>query len=349
MKVKKLAAALACVMLAALTTGCMGQIYDVAGTIDGREIPAGLYLMMQNDAYSEAKGLRENTDKDVLSQKIEGQSARSWIKAKTEEKLRRFVLVERMCAEREIVLNDENNQYLEQMASFYESSKDKYEENGIGLDSYMRDMANSMLDGQLFEVLYAKDGERAPDEAELKKQYEEQYAHVRYIMVPTSSLSSEDVDATEVARAAAEEMKERMEKGEAMEDAAADGLKQVYEATGREFTEETATNSISTSYIEYDQADNEDATYSPEFLAALKAQKPGDVGTYEMSSSILVYEKLPTFESDEQFDEVRATVVQNLCRDDYDAYMASLYNAYTVQWVPGATVFLRPDKIVALY
>ncbi len=343
MKIKKLAAVLLAAFTVAMFTGCMGQAYDPAGTVNGQDIPAGVYLAMQYSAYSEAKSKVDNADKSVLSQKVDDISARKWIQQKTDESVRRYFLVDAMCTEREITLSDENKEYLDQMESYWDMLSEDYLANGIGYDTYMRQMVNSMLDDQLFEELYAEDGERAVDDATLKARYEEQYAHVTYVQLPIKNAET-DEDMTADVQKIADEMVASLNSGTDLDTAAATALQDVYALEGRDYTDDTVTSSTSSSYLTY--TPEEGSAYTQEFMDTLKGQAVGDYGSYQTASNVLVYEKIPAFESDGQFDEMRGTVVRALCKEDYNAYMESLYNEYDLSYKPGATAFYRPGKIV---
>ncbi len=327
-------------------TGCIGNFYENVANVDGREISAGLYLNMQYDAFAEGKTLVEDSEKDPFKQTVEDQKFSDWLSARTEEKLREFVAIERLCAENEVVLSEENRSYLEQMASYWDMSAETFEKNGIGYDTLMLTLTNGMLKSELFKHLYAADSELAPPAEEIRKLYEEQFGQIEYVMLPYKTSGDTPQDKEAEVTAIAEEMKTRMENGEDYDTVAAEGLKQVYELLGREYTEDTASSALSTSYIEF-AGGEDDEYYPPEFRTQLQSMEMGAYGVHKMGSLILVYRRVPNFADDTAYEEARDNVVTSLYEDDFDAYLKGIYDAYPVSWEPGARFYFSPKKIVS--
>lgn len=345
MKLKKIiGVALAAVMLCTLFTGCIAHTYDVAGTINGQEIPSGLYLASQFSNYRSAKNLVEDTKKDVLGQQVEGMKAKDWLAQETENYLRRYVCVEQICYDEGIVLTDDNRSYIEQMSSYWESSLELYEANGIGTISLLKMAVNDMLMEQLFTDMYGEGGEREPDDDDLRARYEEKNAHLKYIMVPKYEAAEGEEDRLDETMEVAEDILAALESGKTFEQAGEQYLEDAYEIADKTFDEDTISSSITTSYLAYEPADYE--TYTEEFLAELKAQKVGDCGIVELARNVLVYEKIDSFESDEAFEEMYTSVLRDVYYGEYEDYLADIYNEYTVSWTSGAKWFFRPSKIV---
>ncbi len=327
-------------------TGCIGNFYENAGTVDGRKISSGLYLSLQYNAYTEGKSKVEDPEADPFKQKIDGVKFKDWVNTRTEELLRQFVCVERLAAEKEVVLGEENKGYLEQMAGYWDVLKEQYEANGISYDTMMLTMANDMLADELFKAMYASGGDLAPSDEEIRAEYEAKFGQIEYIMLPFNANTGEASESKEPeVMAVAEEMKTKLENGGDFKEVAAEGLEKVYGIIGREFSAENVDSSISTSFIEYEGEDN-DESYPPEFRAQLKGMAEGEYGIHKMSSLILVYRVIPTFADDAAFTEARDTAVNSLYRDSFDQYLAETYNAYPVSWEPGARFYFRPEKIV---
>ncbi|MDL2254414.1 hypothetical protein LJC49_10190 [Ruminococcaceae bacterium OttesenSCG-928-I18] len=335
-------------VLCASFTGCIGNFYENAGTVDGREISSGLYLGLQYNAYTEGKALLEDEEEDPFKQEIEGVKFEDWVNNRTEELVRKYVCVERMCAEREVVLGEENRGYLEQMTGYWDMVEERYAKNGIGYDTLMRTMTNDMLTDELFLQMYGEEGELAPSEEEMRKEYEEQYAQIEYVMLPFNTVAeegAESVSKEEEVMAVAEGMVEDLNAGEDLAEVAEEGLKETYEAIDREFTEETVANSITSTYIEF-VGKEEDELYPQEFRSQLKEMELDKWDIHNMGNLILVYRRLPTFGDDASFEEVRSTVVESLYRESFDEYLAGIYADYPLSWEPGARWYFRPQKIV---
>lgn len=353
-----LVALVALLLCTTLLTGCGENTYAYVGTIDGQALPAGMYLNLQYNAYTEAEGLvADELDEDdpaaeegieVLKQKVEGQSAKAWIDARTEELCRKYTAVDKLCAEKGIVLGEDNRSYMEQMGSYWSMLAEGYESNGISQDTYLRNLANSMLEDELFLHMYGTEGELSPGDDELKTSYAEQNAHLKYIMVPVNTVAADDEesqDLTDEVMPLAEAMEKALAAGKDFEEVAA-SLEEVYGLLGRTYNADTATSAITDSYVAYAlPEDEEDTTYTPEFRAGLKDAKEGDTGIFKMDSIIMVYQVIPSFESEEQFEQQRDSIVRSLYQSEFEDWLADIYNAYEVKWTFGARWYYRPSKI----
>ena len=342
MKLKKVLSLLLAAVLAFSLTGCVGNLYEYAGTIDGEDISSGLYLMAQFTAYGEAENKVENPDKKVLSQKVEGQSARSWISNRTEDLLRRYVLVQRLAAEREMTLSEENKSAIEQNMQYWSMLASYYENNGINQDTWGRFMANQYLADQLFMELYGEGGELASPDSELMKEYEETHAKIRSFSIPLNDAESNPVKNAEEVKAYVEGLLKDLNGGATLDSIAETKLEAVYTMLGREF-DPAASGVPSSSFIKYEQ-DNFDV-YSEEFLATLKEQKVGDFGTYVADGYILLYEKVEVFETEDDFIAMRDTVIRALRTETFDEYLKETYSQFPASWRFGARWFLSPSKI----
>ncbi|MDL2220008.1 hypothetical protein LJC04_06770 [Ruminococcaceae bacterium OttesenSCG-928-O06] len=342
MKTKQLCALLLVAVMAFALTGCIGNLYENALTIDGTEISSGLYLMAQFTAYNEARSKVEDAEKDVLKQKIDGQSATAWIRERAEELCLKYVAVQRLCREKGITLSYEGQQSIEQMMQYWTYLEELYTENGISEGTLRRYATNEELSSQLFMALYGKDGELASPDSEMMAEYAESHAHIRYLIIPTTPLEG-DADVSGDVNAAVQDLLLLLQGGKTLEEVAVEDLPWVYDLMGRTYDVETAADSVTDSYIGYEQDNYE--TYTEEFLQELKAQSVGDYGLYAYSTTLLLYQKVTPFADAEEFDAMRGTVVSALKTDAYEEYLRSVYEAYPVNWVFGSRTYLSPGKI----
>lgn len=333
---------LAGVMMLSLT-GCMGHLYDKAGEINGAEISSGLYLMAEYSAYNEANALREDTEKSVFNQKVEGQSANSWITDRTEEILRRYVCVRELCREYGININSDETAYsnVETMLQYWTYLEETYAERGISQETYIRFLTYQELGTLLFQYLYAEGGELAVPDEELKAGYEEQYAYISGISVPLTS-GADGVDMREEVVAAAEEIVAQLRGGMTLATAAEQELPEIYKTLEREFDATSAAEGIYNTYIKYDQADT--GTYNPSDLERLKETGINDYGILVTSSTVVIYQKLAMFTDDTEFQNKRSEVLTALKSDEFEDYLANIYNAYEVDWTFGVQWYLSPKK-----
>ncbi len=350
-RLKLLPAALLAVAACIVFTGC-GQQYATAGTINGEEIPAGLYLSMQYSNYTTAKSKVEDSEKDVFRQKIDGESAKKWIQQQTEEKLAEYVCVEQMCFERGITLSEENQSTMQQMMSNLQGAEGLYEVNGIGTTSLMKVGVNQLLKEQLFLELYGPEGDKAVSDEALKTGYEEKNANISYIMVPRLQVTEEEEGAEAAddrlaeTEAVAQKMLDGLKSGKTMEEVTEAYLPEAYEIAEREYTDTTPASAMGTSYMAYEPATTAEDESDTEYLVQLKEDKVGDFGVFTMGANVIVYEKIPTFADDTEFDEMRDTVLRELYFSDYEDYLRSIYEQYPIEWTTGARWYMRPGKIV---
>ncbi len=337
-------------------SGCIGNLYENVGTVDGREISSGLYLNLQYDAYNYGSSLLQNAEQDLLvantdqdldplDQELEGMPFADWLSQETEKNLREYVAIERLSAENEVVLGEENAGYLEQLASYWEFSAETYAENGISYNTMMRTTTNGLLRNELFSFYYGPEGELAKSDEEIREEYNELYGKIEYISLPYSTATDPVEDKEVEIMALAEELQDRLEAGESMELVAEEGVAEAYEITSRELGEDSAASSVSTNYLAF-TGDEDDEFYPPEFRSELQQMEDGDVGIHVMDSVIMVYRRAPNFENDEMFAEERDNVVGSLYQEEFDAFLADIYEAYPVEYDFGARSYFSPSKIV---
>lgn len=343
MKYKKWLSLLLCLALVFGFSGCLGNAYEYAGTINGQDITSGLYLMAQNTAISEAKNKVEDSEKDLFKQKVEGVSANSWIKARTEELLRRYVCIRALCREKGISLDSTGQQNVEQTMQYWAYLEQMYMENGISQSSFERFITTDEMGRQLFAALYAEGGELAVPDSELKAEYGEKYAHVRMLSIPTSA-SADGLDVRDKVTEMAREMVKKLEGGKTLEEVAVEDVAEVYEVLMRDFDPDTAVSGIFDNYIEYDQEESE--TYSREELDLLKTQPVGSFGLIVTTSTVILYEKVALFADNQAYLDRRDTVVSQLKSEAFEDYLKGIYSTYEVHWKFGARWYMRPKKMV---
>ncbi len=346
MKLRKWAALVLALAMLLLTTGCIGNFYKNAGTINGVEISSGLYLMAQYTAFSEARANEAiDREKDIFAQTLDGKSTSDWIGERTVELLRRYVAVRAMCREKGLQLDETAQQNLQQMSQYWSALEEMYANNGIAYNTFERFYTTDEMSRILFKALYADGGELAVPDEELKKEYAEQYAHVRAYSIALNSLEDGvDVQADTLALVAA--AAEKLNAGDmTLEQAVEKELPAVYELTGREFDPTSAPAGIYSNYIPY-QPENYD-TYSETFVTDLKAQGVGDFGYYDMGGTAILYEVVATFADDAEFEAEKPAALERLKMDDYEEYLRSVYDTYAVEWLPFVRTYFRPSKIQA--
>ncbi len=346
-KVLKLASLVMCFGLMLGMTGCIGNFYENAGTIDDYEISGGLYMMALLNGYTQAKAELGQNDpeaqNDAHTQTIDGVNGSEWIEDKAEELLRRYVAVQRLARENDIILSDASIAAVEQQLVYWDVTAQYYEENGIARESVVRYYNNQELGNQLFLELYGPEGERAISDEELIAQYTDQYAHLRYISIPATS-ADESADVSAEVDALVADIQEKLNDGMSFDDMVANELAAIYELTGHDYDPATLSETVQTSYMGYVQEASE--IYTPEYLASLKELEVGGFGSIKTGSLIMLYEKIPMFESDAELEENRSAILHAIMGEDFEEYLSSVYSEYEADWILGARWFYRPDKVI---
>ncbi len=240
--VKKTAAAVLAVLMAAALCGCdRGSLM----TVDGMEIKNGVYLNYLEQAYNQAgteveeqkKAEAEETSGDetsadenseeetseeslpVTKEDIAGKTGSQWIKDETLKLVRRFVAVQRKCEEVGIALTDEEensinsqineswdaeNQYVQYIYGF-KTMGEYYESKGIGKDSMKLVSKNEELESKLFMHYYGEDGEEAVSDEDFDAYLKENYASVKVMVFDYTDASGNALEKDEDKKAVKDE------------------------------------------------------------------------------------------------------------------------------------------------
>lgn len=243
--IKRIAAAVLAVVLAASLCGCdKGYIM----TVDGIEIRNGIYLTYLSSAYSMAesefqKQQSETSEvqadnlvtKPVTEEQIGGKSGSEWIKDETLKAVRRFVAIQRKCAELDIKLTDselaevyaevtemweDSNEYVQYYYGF-PSVGEYYEDQGIAIESMKEVYRVNELQDKLFLYYYGKGGEFEITDSEIDEYLKENYASFKLKSTAYTDASGKTLETDEDKKAVVDKMKEyadRINNGEKVVD-----------------------------------------------------------------------------------------------------------------------------------
>ena len=211
---RRAAAAVLCGALAVTACSC-GANTTTALTIDGTEIPAGVYICYQMDALSEAQSVlaEEQPDLDMTAegfdfkkQTIGGVAAEEWVKNKTVELCRTYVASNRMfdeyglslTAEQKAELSsyvkstwDEENMYAQYIYGF-DTLGEYYETLGVGEKSFEAIQTVFTKQEALFNHIYGEGGELEVSAAELEAKVLSDYALVYSFQVDPAYGKAQD-------------------------------------------------------------------------------------------------------------------------------------------------------------
>lgn len=325
---------LAAAMLLSLTA-CAGRSEKWAVDVDGEQIPTGVYLYYQFNAYQEASALATDTKTPLLKQTIEEQDASVWIHQKTIEYCTKKVAVEREFARLGMELSETDRTYIESMVSYILTYYGEiFEKNGIGEESVRAACTTDQMTSALFFKYYGKDGLEAVSETELKNYYTENYAIAYMLSAALSGKSDEDVDKVKAAATAAVE---GLKAGKGIADTARQ-LSTVID--GPADTEDTSTDA------DYLVTVRKDDTGYPEELRTQVFKAAVDVpALYESEDYLIVYVRKDTASQTETFESLKNSILQAIKGDEYSEKLKELQRALTVTENSAAVSYYSVNKI----
>ena len=206
-KMRKFTAAAAAFALAATITSCsapeaitFGKSSQTALTVDGYEIPAGIFVYNEIYAYNSAaytlyaQNGTYPSQKDVESAKIENTDAAEWIQNQATDFCKDFVVTEREFAQIGDTLTEEEVQLVKDNLDSNEN-KEVFTENGVGKDSLKAIIENSYKQKHVFDHYFGLDSEFGCTEDELKEYFKDRTVRVNYFSISLKDSDGEDLDA----------------------------------------------------------------------------------------------------------------------------------------------------------
>lgn len=211
-KFNKFAAAAAAFALAAASASCsspealtIGKGTQTALTVDGYEVPAGVFIYNELYAYNTAayelygqNGKMPTVD-EVKDHQFESMDATDWIQDKATEQCLDFVANER---EFEKIGGQLTQEELDEIKEFVSanSSQAMFADNGVGAESLTKIMSNNYKREAIFKHYYGIDAEKGCSEDELKEYYQDKTTRIKYFSVSMTDENGEAFDADEKRR-----------------------------------------------------------------------------------------------------------------------------------------------------
>lgn len=208
-KFNRFAAAAAAFALASTAYGCsapeaitFGKGTQTAMTIDGYEVPAGVFVYNEIYAYNNAayelymKNGSYPTLDDVKNANIESLSSSDWIQNKAVEYCRDFVANEKEFEKIGGQLSAEDLVEIEESLASSGASA-VFAENGVGEESLRKIIENNYKQYYIFEHYYGLDAEKGCSEDELKEYYTDNNVRVKYFTVSMIDSNGEELSDSE--------------------------------------------------------------------------------------------------------------------------------------------------------
>lgn len=207
-KMKRIFSLAVAALLVFAFTACH-EAGEVVMTVDGIEIPSGLYLAIQMSAFDEFTGqVNESLGADTTvssisdyqQQRLDDKDFRTWINDRTMELCLEYAAVQRLCEQYEVSLTDEEKDAVQQYSDYYWENGygTFYEANGIGRTSFDTLNLFTELRTKLFYFYYdqpdeetQKGGINAVPEEEIMTGYNDNYILADFFSVPLTDENSQ--------------------------------------------------------------------------------------------------------------------------------------------------------------
>lgn len=195
--IKKITAVAAAAAVMSSMTAC-GENTTWGATIDGSDIPAGIFIYYLQSAYysAQSKLNEENsassdaiasadgttTTAAVFSSQIDGKDAKTWIYDEATKSMQEYAAIEAKFTELGLTITadekDAAKVYCDQM---WDYAGEYYTKMGISEKSYTSLYLNSQKRDKVFKTIYSDGGEYAVSDDEIKTYLDENYAMINYI------------------------------------------------------------------------------------------------------------------------------------------------------------------------
>lgn len=195
--IKKITAVAAAAAVMSSMTAC-GENTTWGATIDGSDIPAGIFIYYLQSAYysAQSKLNEENsassdaiasadgttTTAAVFSSQIDGKDAKTWIYDEATKSMQEYAAIEAKFTELGLTITaDEKDAAKVYCDQIWDYAGEYYTKMGISEKSYTSLYLNSQKRDKVFKAIYSEGGEYAVSDDEIKTYLDENYAMINYI------------------------------------------------------------------------------------------------------------------------------------------------------------------------
>ena len=188
---KKAAAFLTAVGIVASCTAC-GYNTRTALTVEGIEVPAGVYIYYANSAYNQAlsKLKEENADLDttdtqaVKGMTLEGKDILTWVQDEATKQCTQYAVLEKKFTDLGLSIDEDAKSNISMMKTYYwDSSKDRMEKNGISEASFDKVLTSSYKSDEIYKYYYAVGGQEGVTDDDVYNYYKDNNMRVEFLTV----------------------------------------------------------------------------------------------------------------------------------------------------------------------
>lgn len=378
---KRAMAAVLCGALALTACSC-GNTTGTVLTIDGTEIPAGVYICFQMDAYGEAQTVLSEEqpdldmyaeDFDIKAHTVEGVNAEEWIKNKTVELCRNYVAANKAFDEYGLSLEtfqkdeikntvnsawEDENIYAQYLYGF-DTIGEYYESVGVGKSSYEKVQTLFYKQQAVFNHLYGEGGELEVPAEEINAKILSDYALVLSFEVDPAYGKAQDYVDMLNGGTSFTAVKQAYDKAEAV--AEAEEAKKKAEEAGKEY-EGTLPEDVVVAEVEESAlkavVNVEDTTPSESYVKDVFAMTNGENklitvskettaadGTTSTAISYYVVQRLDISADAEVMEQYSEAVLYNMKSGELEETLKTKGAAYSVTENAAALKLYTIDKI----
>ncbi|MCM1299096.1 MAG: hypothetical protein NC203_04010 [Firmicutes bacterium] len=347
-------------------SGCSAADRGTALTIDGKVIPAGLYILYSGVAYSEAqtKFREDNPDVDTYaddfdykSQTVDGKAFDEYVKEKALEGCQRHAAINKLYDEGGMSADEEQAENLASTvatqwdfsltdwisyipyAKGYDTLGAYYEHIGVSKASLKEFYAvNQYKSGSVFDSYYEKGGSKEVSDSEISSYIDENYVLTRYFTISLTSEDGEDADRTAELEKLANDYVKQLNDGTAYKDVYA--KYQDYLNPDNEDSADAADSDEETEDTDYNRVVNkEDETPSEEFVESLFKQSKNSAQLFKTDENLYVVQKLDilteSLDGKKYTETYRSSALSGLKTDEYEDVLKEVYSAAKVEMNTG--------------
>lgn len=361
--IKKITAVAAAAAVMSSMTAC-GENTTWGATIDGSDIPAGIFIYYLQSAYysAQSKLNEENsassdavasadgttTTAAVFSSQIDGKDAKTWIYDEATKSMQEYAAIEAKFTELGLTITaDEKDAAKVYCDQTWDYAGEYYTKMGISEKSFTSLYLNSQKRDKVFKTIYSEGGEYAVSDDEIKTYLDENYAMINYIAMELKDGSGNLLksDGKAEIMSMAESYVERYKNGEdfdalnaeytayydnlkAEAEAAAETTGTSADASAEETTDSGEQISSNKTVIEKSGTTPDSAVVSKVFDEMQK----GDIQIIESSDSETYYIvlKMDVLETDEYFLSAKDSLLYEMKSEDFDALITQWTEAQNV-------------------
>ena len=316
--IKKIAALILVAAMCFSFEGCYNEDLTWAAKNGDDEITVGIYLYYLNLAIDEAAEYVD-TDTEVLSAEIEGQSAEDWIRAKAYEYLQRYVWMNDITSKLNLDLTSSEKESAQSTATYLvENYYTGLDDIGVSDESFCKAYTEyNMLFKKLFDYYYNEGGEFEIPKEDLHDVYVDGKYSFEYIYASITTTTDDDGTSREMTD---DEIEARRTSFEAFKKKVDSGY-QTVEYCGDELTIDLQTSSAP--YIYVAATDFSDGTYPSELITGIPELAENETFIFESAGQICLAKRLSiedSFETAYATASDRLTMMLDLKSDEFNDY-----------------------------